>query len=72
MVLQVAFASEAHAQVALATLARRRELFDTVERDVARSEETHLPVIDIRVPRENEDRVLTLVRGMHGIVMRQN
>jgi hypothetical protein len=48
----------------------RRDLFDAAKPNVRASAETDLAVIDISLAAQNRDRMLTLVGGLHGMVVR--
>ena len=67
--LEVAFANEAHARTALAAIENRPELFETVHACEPASE-AEVVMVHLQVRRRNEGRILTLVRGLHGILVR--
>jgi hypothetical protein len=70
MQLQVAFATDRHARDAMSMIGRRPELFDAAEPNLRLSAETDLAVLDINLDVRNRDRMMALVRGVHGIVVR--
>lgn len=70
MQLQVAFATEDHARQALSVIERRHDLYESVDRRRSASEAADLAVVDIRLHPRNQERLLTLVRGLHGFLVR--
>jgi hypothetical protein len=66
--LTVAFASPRHARDALAFLASGVHPFRAVPRE-ATDPSTALALVDIELPCGERDRLLTLLSGVHGIVV---
>ena len=70
ILLGVAFATERHARLALATMAERRELVASADVNACGLPQCDLVLLDINTRHAARPQVRTLIHGLHGVVVR--
>jgi hypothetical protein len=71
ILLRVAFATARHALMALGGMRLRSDLFTVAELHSCPVSRHDLPLLDIQARHETRRQVITLVEGLHGVVIRQ-